>query len=361
MKPSRFLLGSDLLFFLLFFPLLFILMPVDKWLAYRPVFLCVLVAYIAGLYVFYRQVNIPGLFIRRRFLKGAACLSGVLLATVAITAAFDAFSRPETMLQASRNRLRIQSVWFLVLTVTGYCFSNNLLAELFKQEMLRKDLETAKRKAELALYKSQISPHFLLNTLNTLYGLLITRSEQTQEAFERFIGLVKYANRNARRDFIPLGEEADYLTQYVELQRLRHNDRMEVSFSPDIEDPRMPVPPMLFVSFVENAFKYGISSDEHSPVRITLRQRKAEGSLLFRTENRIFPHADAERGRTGIENCRKRLQLLYPGRHRLDITAADGLFRVELTLDGHRRSPCAEGSGPAGGGPAEEGPYPGHT
>ena len=90
-------------------------------------------------------------------------------------------------------------------------------------------MEYERNRAELALYKAQINPHFLFNTLNTLYGLLITQSDKTEVTLERFINLTKYMYNNANREFIPLAEEVDYIGQYIALQKLRLNDLAEMS------------------------------------------------------------------------------------------------------------------------------------
>ena len=161
--------------------------------------------------------------------------------------------------------------------------------------------------------------------------MLITRSDKTEATLERFINLTKYMYNNANRDFIPLGEEVEYIDQYIALQTLRLNGFAEVRFDRTVEHNAMSVPPMLLITFVENAFKYGISSNEPCFVRIRLRQQGS--TLRFEVENSVFGRESQNSKRMGIANCRKRLALLYPDRHRLETgTDADGLFRVRLEI-----------------------------
>ncbi|MGN1263805.1 MAG: sensor histidine kinase [Prevotella sp.] len=324
-------LYADLIFFLVFFPLVITLVPVDRWLVYRPMFTIALTVYLLLLYVVYRRINIPRMMLHRKWIWGIMCIAAVLFCTWLFVKIFE---NPEEQLDAlhrARNRMRVHSVWFLTLIVTGYSFSNNLLIELFKVSFSKQDIEAEKNKAELAMYKAQINPHFLFNTLNTLYGLFLIHSEKAAGAFERFINLIKYTYRNASRDFIPVSEETEYIRQYVELQSLRLNKCTKVSFHHDITSPGMAVPPMLFVTFAENAFKYGVASEGEAFIEICMRQKG--DMLLFTAENSISVREHKDSGKTGIENCRRRLGLLYPDSHRISITDNGKTFRVEVEID----------------------------
>ncbi len=328
-------LYADLIFFLLFFPLVITLVPVDRWLVYRPMFTIALTVYLLLLYIIYRRINIPRMMLRRRWFAGALCIVAVLLCTWLFVQIFENPDGQLDALHRARNRMRVYSVWFLTLIVTGYSFSNNLLIELFKVSISMQDIEAEKNKAELEMYKAQINPHFLFNTLNTLYGLFLIRSEKAAGAFERFVNLMKYTYRNASRDFIRVSEETEYIGQYVELQSLRLNSCTRVTFIHDITVPDMAVPPMLFVTFVENAFKYGVASEGNAYIEICMRQRG--NSLLFTAENSISLREHKGSKKTGIENCRRRLGLLYPDRHRISITDNGTSFRVEVEITSEER------------------------
>ena len=136
---------------------------------------------------------------------------------------------------------------------------------------------------------------------------------------------------NANREFIPLADEVDYIGQYIALQQLRLNELADVRFTHDVERKDMPIPPMMLITFVENAFKYGISSND--PCFIHIRLSQQADRLYFEVTNRAFGRKAESSGGMGIKNCRRRLELLYPDRHRLDIGLSDeGVFRVRLEL-----------------------------
>ncbi len=158
-----------------------------------------------------------------------------------------------------------------------------MLTEAYRQRLAREEVEFERSKAELALYKAQINPHFLFNTLNTIYGLLIMRSNKTEVALERFINLTKYMYNNANLEWIPLAEEVAYIEQFIGLQKLRLNALADVRFEYGIEDNTVPVPPMLLITFVENAFKYGISSDEPCFIHIRLVSRSIHSGSRLQT------------------------------------------------------------------------------
>lgn len=194
-------------------------------------------------------------------------------------------------------------------------------------------MEYARNQAELALYKAQINPHFLFNTLNTIYGLLITQSDKTEASLERFINLTKYMYNNANREFIDLAEEVEYIGQYIDLQKLRLNEYADIRFCHEVEDGTMEVPPMMLITFVENAFKYGISSNEACYIHIGLREHG--GTLSFEVENSVVGHKGQRKSSKGmgIENCRRRPNLLYPNRHTLDIDCSQpNTYRIRVEL-----------------------------
>lgn len=330
----------DLAFCLVILPLMIFVFPVERWWGTEPLFFSAFVAWLYVCYFTYRYVIMPGLFHggRRR-----ACAVAVLALSLAVTFLFSTYeiSSPFYCLRA-RQQLSIpypmwglrqnqQAVWLHYIIVATFCVTIGTLTEAYRQRLAREAVEHERNKAELALYKAQINPHFLFNTLNTIYGLLITHSDKTEVTLERFINLTKYLYNNAGHDFIPLEEEADYIGQYIALQELRLNEFAQVSYVRDIGDGSRPVPPMMLITFVENAFKYGISSSTPCFVRIHLRQ--AGATIRFTVENSVFDQPATNSRRMGIENCRRRLSLLYPGHHRLDIQRGkDNVFRVVLEL-----------------------------
>lgn len=193
-------------------------------------------------------------------------------------------------------------------------------------------MEYEKKKAELALYKAQINPHFLFNTLNTLYGMVVLKSEQTETAFIQFINLMKYMYTNPTKEMIPIEEEVEYIREFIEIQKYRTEKKelIHFSYTNDGAYPGLQIVPMLLITFIENALKYGLSSVHDDPVDIRIEVRN--GILNFRTDNRKASEAHNRPKGIGIANCRKRLELAYPERHTLEIKETEHEFKVLLTI-----------------------------
>ncbi len=170
----------------------------------------------------------------------------------------------------------------------------------------------------------------MFNTLNSLYGLFLTGSNKALESLEKYISMMRYIHISSTNDVVSLANESAYIRQFVELQSLRINDKTKVSLSVDIESPELTIPPMLLVTFVENCFKHGVSSVEKSEIVISMRERN--GTIRFTTSNKVFPKKRIGE-HLGIENCKKRLELLYPNRHHLNINQVDSTFNVGLTIE----------------------------
>lgn len=231
-----------------------------------------------------------------------------------------------------RRHLHSQTVWFFFLIISGFGLAIEVIFELFRQMLARQEMEAEKNRAELAMYKAQINPHFLFNTLNTLYGLVITKSDQTESAFVKFSNILRYMYHNASVEKINIESELEYISQYVELQQLRLNHHTKVIFESRTDQESVKIPPMILITFVENAFKYGTSSSKDCTILIRIIVE--DGTLFFKTCNSIMREKEQDAPSIGIENCRKRLRLLYPERFTL-LTERDkkrNEFRTKLTI-----------------------------
>lgn len=230
-------------------------------------------------------------------------------------------------------KLQQQAVWFLYVVVIAFSAAVGLLTQLYHQIMERQAVEFEKKKAELALYKAQINPHFLFNNLNTLYAMVVTGSPKTEDAFIQFINLMKYMYANNTKDKIPLHIEVEYIRQYIELQKYRIAENFDVHFSyVHDETEQMNIAPMILITFVENVFKHGVSSHKEGEAYITIRAEK--GELLLATNNPLLNHPDSKASKgIGIENCKKRLDLLYPNRYSLFTGERDGKYAVTLSIN----------------------------
>lgn len=202
------------------------------------------------------------------------------------------------------------------------------------------NLKTAlsKTEANLIFLRSQINPHFLFNALNTLYGTALQENaERTGEGIQKLGDMMRFMLQENNRDQIPLTREVDYLNNYISLQKLRTQASDGIVIQTEISEPQtnLLIAPMLLIPFVENAFKHGISFREPSHINISLKS--SENELIFEVSNSVHPKADhdpeKDKSGIGLANVKQRLQLLYPGRHKLIIRESGKEFFIQLTLN----------------------------
>jgi two-component system, LytTR family, sensor kinase len=205
--------------------------------------------------------------------------------------------------------------------------------EWFKLEKWNREIQAEKLGTELSFLKAQINPHFLFNTLNSLYILSIKKSEKASEAILILSKIMRYVLTEAKNDKVDLDMEIDYIRQYIELQKLRLTDNVHVDFTVLGTISGLKISPLLLIPFVENAFQYGISTHHSSPITIHLEVNR--NMMLFVVENRknnLTERTHKGNG-IGIENTRRKLQLLYPDQYTMDVNDDGTTYRVKLTLD----------------------------
>ena len=330
----------DLFFCLVLMPLLIFLGPVRYWWHISPLFTLIGVGYLYACYFAMKRLHLPRLILKRAYRKLAAVAALYMGLTYLLTLyplpqlnfVIPIMTEYQTLL---RNYNIAISLWFLFSVVMGYALSVSFIKELYHRKLQQSILENQRNKAELALFKAQINPHFLFNTLNSLYSLVIGTSEKAEDAFVKFTELLKYAYVTADNDWVTIDDELNYLNNYLDLERIRLDEHTQVERDFCIDDTSTAIPPMIFLTFVENAFKYGSSTSRHC--RILIRLHVSHGHLLFETRNDIVRHADEFRTAmpVGISNCRSRLAVLFPGRHTISLSEEGGTFHVLLHINLH--------------------------
>lgn len=205
---------------------------------------------------------------------------------------------------------------------------------LRKQSQLEK-LEKEKAASELQFLKSQLNPHFLFNNLNNLYSYAQENSPKTPEIILQLSNIMRYMLYESREKYVPLEKELACLQDFIRLQELQMEGRGEAAFSVKGDTAGKMIAPLLLIPFVENSFKHSLSSQARD-ILIEIKVDIQEGRLYFQCAN-TYRQTDSAAGRfvakgIGLDNVRKRLELLYPGRHRLDIRAGGGQYVVELEL-----------------------------
>jgi len=199
----------------------------------------------------------------------------------------------------------------------------------------REELEKQKLESELSFLKAQINPHFFFNTLNNIYALTQLDSEKAGVAIHRLSRMMRYVLYDTLQDKVTLSQEVAFLTDYVDLMKLRLTDKVELQI--DISSPisEATIAPMLFLPFVENAFKHGTSATDVSKIKIELKQRNNE--IHLSVTNTLFAekkHSLEEGYGIGLINTRRRLDILYPNRYELviDENTKDKTFSAYLKL-----------------------------
>jgi len=201
-------------------------------------------------------------------------------------------------------------------------------------DQMNKKLAEEKLAAELSFLKSQVHPHFLFNTLNNLYALTLIKSEKTPDMVLKLSGLLDYMIYKSNDDFVPLKKELEILEGYIELEKMRYNERLELHYEiqGEVDDHR--IAPLILLPFIENSFKHGASNDRTKP-NIKILLKVVPDYLQLNIVNSI-PVENTKDGPVsegiGLKNVRRRMELIYPGQHDLMIKPGRKQFEVDLKI-----------------------------
>jgi len=200
----------------------------------------------------------------------------------------------------------------------------------FLNERIQRDLENQRLSAELAFLKSQINPHFLFNSLNSIYSLAYQRSETTPEAILKLSEIMRYMLYECNDNKVDLVKELQYLQNYIDLQKIRFGSKAYIDYKVDGEVQNQQIVPLLLIAFIENAFKHGVASNPLTPIRLLIDVDEAH--LHFYIQNNKHTNNRDEVGGIGLNNVKRRLDLLYPRKYNLDIHDETDTYTVELSL-----------------------------
>lgn len=219
---------------------------------------------------------------------------------------------------------------FIAVPLSWYIYKNH-----YDKVFLLSQLGSSQ--ANLNLLRSQINPHFLFNTLNSLYGTALQENaERTSTGIQKLGDMMRFMLYENNQDTIALRRDIEYLKNYIDLQKLRIANSPQISIESQIDESLqgLQIAPMLLIPFVENAFKHGISLNEPSFIKINLQV--ADNRILFNVTNSIHPKnqndSEKQSGGIGLENVKQRLAMLYPGKHDLVIRENPKEYFVHLTL-----------------------------
>ena len=247
---------------------------------------------------------------------------------------------PEVRLFRRRRRggisvmhlIRNSTTLFLI---TGLSVAFKMTVRWFEVDNERKELAKAKSEAELQNIKNQINPHFLLNTLNNIYALIEFNPPKARQAVVDLSKLLRHLLYDNNQTYVPLKQEADFMRNYIDLMRIRLADNVELksdfSYS---ESTNTKIPPLIFISLLENSFKHGISGDKPSFIEVTLKEHP-DGKVEFACRNSYFPKNEKDKSGSGIglDLVKRRLELLYPGSYSWETKIENDVYSTVLVID----------------------------
>jgi LytS/YehU family sensor histidine kinase len=207
-------------------------------------------------------------------------------------------------------------------------YKSILKNEDLKNKILQTQLQL--KEQELSMLKMQIHPHFLFNSLNTIYGFALKKADQAPEMILKLSNLLDYILYQIEKPTVSLENEINHLEDYISLEKLRFHDTLEVNLIKGDDISEMYIAPMLLIPFVENSFKHGAIIDGCLAIMISVK-RNSE-MLFFEVENSVLEKTNDSTG-IGLENIQKRLKMLYPNAYTLEINRTDKLFKVELAIN----------------------------
>ncbi|WP_276499684.1 sensor histidine kinase [Pontibacter litorisediminis] len=294
----------------------------------------VLMGLLINIFIFYFNwyVLISRYLARNRIFLYIAAVLTTLIVIAVVRAPLDfyffrEYNREMTQLYSSERILQyIMGGLVLIFISSALKVTGNYI----RNERRNKELETQKLTAELAFLKSQVNPHFLFNTLNNIYSLAYKQHPETPDAIMKLSLLMRYMLYESNDTLVSLEKEVDHIKNFIDLQKLRLREQTSIRFNIEGKLEGKQIAPMLLMTLVENAFKHGLVSKNE--IGIILNLVVQDDALLFSTINNTSQHKRREFGGIGLENLKRRLNLLYAGRHELTFEEKEGTFYATLKL-----------------------------
>ena len=235
----------------------------------------------------------------------------------------------------SKNYIFILILVYLVVAIISIV---SLLENNFKTLSRNKELENKilevqleSKEQELSYLKKQIHPHFLFNTLNTIYGFALRKSELTPQLILKLSNLLDYILYQANKPKVNLKEEISHIKEYIELEKMRFQDTLKITFNASEISEEIQVPPMLFIPFIENSFKHGSIIDGFLKLEINITL--AEEKLAFAIKNTVLEEKTSPiTNGIGLKNIKKRLLLHYKDNFNLEVKNTNNWFSINLEI-----------------------------
>ncbi|MFZ1678111.1 MAG: histidine kinase [Saprospiraceae bacterium] len=229
-----------------------------------------------------------------------------------------------------------QWIFLLVFMIAGGSTVIKIISDWQRHQRDRKDLETQRMQSEIKFLKSQINPHFLFNTLNSLYALTLKKSDKAPEIVIKLSEMMRYMLYECNERRVPLQKEVNYIENYLAMEKLRQSGHADIQFKVEGMISDQTIAPLIFIPFLENSFKHGINhqiSDGYVHVVMKVLDEKLLLRILNSKPNQAVIPLEKQNGGIGLANVRRRLSLLYPNQYKLDIEESEKEHIVELSLD----------------------------
>lgn len=294
----------------------------------------VFVANYALLVYLINYVLLPHLFYKRQYLLFLVLsFCGILLAGILEEGPIEGWFFPEDR-GARFDVASLNFVFFEILPIVIPLFGFKLAWDYHQAQINTERLQHEKTESELKFLKSQINPHVLFNNLNNIYSYSLENSRKVSPMILKLSDIMRYMLYECDGEVVPLRKELEYLTNYVELQKIQMEGRGEVQFRIIGNTEGYRIAPLILISFVENCFKHSMQTQVKG-INIDIVIRIMEGTLDFFAENNYDPEAKIEDivGGVGLVNVEKRLDILYKGRYQLRFDRMKNVFRVNLQIE----------------------------
>lgn len=227
--------------------------------------------------------------------------------------------------------------FFRMIFVTMLPLTIMLMRRYSRISTQQTELKRLNADLELNYLKAQMNPHFLFNSLNNIYSLSLQRSDKTPGLVLQLSDLMRYMLYECNAPSVPLDRELQFLRDYTDLEKVRHGEKVRIDFTVKGDTQQKMIAPLMLLPFVENAFKHGVNAQLGPAwVEIHFDADAPAGGCSFEVRNNKpaqHEHAQRRHGGIGLENARKRLDLLYPGKYNLDITDESSLYAIRLIID----------------------------
>jgi two-component system LytT family sensor kinase len=296
---------------------------------------CYLV-FIAANYYFNSLYAIPELLNQKKYIKFGLCFIAAITVTsilrVPVSVMVNTYvfqvSNPNFDYLSIFYNSFVNILFWVVIILTG-----KMIAEKIRSQLYIEQIEKEKSANELNFLRAQFNPHFLFNSINSIYGHIDKSNKGARDMLLVFSEMLRYQLYECNVEQIELDRELNYIRNYIAIQKSRIDERILVSFCAPEVNGNVKVAPLLLITFIENAFKY-VGFNEFKENRIDIAMSHENGDLVFRIFNTkdIFINYSEKASGLGIANAKRRLELLYPGRHLLSINNQENTYEITLTL-----------------------------